>query len=205
MKDSSLEDYAKRYLKAIKSIDENIITKLIYEFKKRIDGNGEVHLIGNGGSSANAHHIAGDYLKTFAMLEKKLKISCFSDNGSYITASSNDLDFSEIYELLINTRIQPGDLIVFLSGSGNSMNLVKAARHAKICNIKTSAILGYSGGALKDIVDIPIQIDINDMEIAEDCQLSILHFIKQKLYNDLHKDKELMPKYNKRTEENLIA
>tara|TARA_B100000965_G_scaffold160110_1_gene133475 strand:+ start:5389 stop:6012 length:624 start_codon:yes stop_codon:yes gene_type:complete len=201
----NFKSYSKQLFDAISNINENSLIKVKDEILKRIDGNGDIYIVGNGGSAANAHHIVGDYSKTFAMLGKSIKINCLSDNACYITAAANDLDYSEVFELLINTRVKKGDFLFFLSGSGNSLNLIKAARIAKISKIKTGAITGFSGGALKDLVDIHIHVNIHDMEIAEDAQIAIFHYIKQKLYSESILDEDQMPKYNKRIREDLIA
>ena len=201
-----LELYGNKLSDAINSVSEVEVGKLIDQIYKRMDGISEIHLVGNGGSAANSSHIAGDYTKTFSMLGTCLRMNSLSDNGCYITAASNDLDFSEVYELLINTRVKKNDLIVFLSGSGNSLNLVKAARVAKTTGIKTSAVVGFTGGALKNLVDIPIQVSIDDMEIAEDCQMAIFHYIKQILCRKFNNDNDdIMPKYYKRIGNDLIA
>ena len=139
------------------------------------------------------------------MLGKSININSLSDNSCYITALSNDLDYSEVYEVLINTRVKANDLLIFLSGSGNSMNLIKAARSAIKSDIKTSAIVGFSGGALKKLVDIPIHLRIDDMEISEDFQMIVFHYIKQNLYSKLAKESDPLNKYNKRVNEDLIA
>ena len=201
----NLKDYGNHLSEALNSIDEDLVCALKEEIRKRFDSPHNIYLVGNGGSAANANHIVGDYSKTFAMLGKCLNINCLADNSCYITAVSNDLDYSEVFELQINARVRKDDLIIFLSGSGNSMNLVKTARLAKSKKIKTAAILGFSGGALKELVDIPIHAMINDMEIAEDSQISTFHFIKQKLYIEFFDNNNPTPKYNKRVDEDLIA
>ena len=202
----SIADYGKKIAETLSKVDNYFIKLLTQEILNRIDGKSEIFLIGNGGSAANAHHISGDYSKTFAMLGKPLKITSLSDNGCYITAAANDIDFSEIYEMLINTRINQNDLLIILSGSRNSMNLIKAARKASASKIKSAALLGYTGGALKKIVDIPIHCYIEDMEIAEDCQIIIFHYIKQKIVDILATNSGCnSQKYNKRTNQNLIA
>ena len=201
----SLKEYGNNLSKAIDTVNQLHVDELMDEVLNRIDGLFNIYLVGNGGSAANAHHIVGDYSKTFALLGKAINISSLSDNACYITAASNDLDYSQVYEILINTRVKNNDLLIFLSGSGNSMNLVKAARMAMGQGIKTSAIVGYSGGALKELVDIPVHVKINDMEIAEDSQMAIFHYIKQKLYLKLAKNNNYMSKYNKRISEDLIA
>ncbi|MDC3135271.1 SIS domain-containing protein [Prochlorococcus sp. AH-716-J09] len=198
-------EYANNLKDALSSLDDKKINELFEEVLKRIDGNGEIYIFGNGGSSANASHIVGDYSKTFATLNKGIKINCPSDNIAYLAAISNDLDYSEIFNTLINSRIKKGDLIIFLSGSGNSMNLIKAARAAKKENIKTVCLVGYSGGALKDLTDITIHIKVNDMEIAEDAQMAIFHLIKQNLIEIICEKKVNSSKYFKRINENLIA
>ena len=85
------------------------------------------------------------------------------------------------------------------------MNLIKAARSAIKSDIKTAAIVGFSGGALKKLVDIPIHLRIEDMEISEDFQMIVFHYIKQNLYSKLAKECNPLNKYNKRVNEDLIA
>ena len=201
-----LLDYGTKLYESLETIDESKIHELKDEISKRMDGDSEIFLLGNGGSAANANHISGDFLKTFTVIGKCLKVSAISNNACFITAAANDLDFSEIYEILINSRVKKNDLLIFLSGSGNSINLVKSARAAKTMGIRSAAIVGYKGGALLDIVDIPIHVKVNDMEISEDCQLIIFHYLKQylcKKEDQLLKEKTL--KYKKRTNEGLIA
>jgi len=197
--------YTNHLTNALKAVDQNLINNLKQEIINKFNEGGEIFIIGNGGSAANAHHIAGDYLKTFALLGIKAKISCLSDNSCFLTAASNDLDYSESYEILVNTRIEKKDFLIFLSGSGNSINLIKTATAAKRAGIKTAALIGYSGGGLKKIVDIPLHIEINDMEISEDIQIIIFHYLKQQLFIELSSSSEITPKYNKRVIEDLIA
>ncbi len=205
MNHKSIKEYVNKFALSFNSINEDKLEELINEMIKIINTQKEVFIIGNGGSAANANHIAGDYLKTFSLAGLSFKISSLSESTSYLTAASNDLDFSEVYEILINTRISKGDLLIFLSGSGNSINLIKPARMAKKVGIITAAVVGYMGGGLKEIVDIPIHIDIQDMEISEDAQMTIFHYLKQRLFNELCVEKDIPNKYKKRTNEGLIS
>lgn len=195
--DAKFSDYVRNLNKALIAIDNNKLENLKNLLLERMDGKGEVIVIGNGGSAANAHHIVGDYTKTFALYNKKLRISSPADNGCYLSAVSNDLDFSEAYEILVNTRINQPDLIIFLSGSGNSSNLVKAALAAKEKSIETFSLTAYDGGYLKKICTNHIHVPVNDMEIAEDAQLIIFHHIKQTLTANME-SLISMVKYNKR-------
>ena len=201
----SIKEYVNKFALSFKNINEDKIEELKKEMLNRVNTPKQIFIIGNGGSAANANHIAGDYLKTFSAAGMNFKINSLSESSSYLTAASNDVDFSQIYEILINTRICKGDLLIFLSGSGNSINLIKPARIAKKFGIVTAAIVGYMGGGLKEIVDIPIHIDIHDMEISEDAQLTIFHYLKQCLYSELIKENKISTRYKKRTINGLIA
>ena len=203
----SLVDYSLRLKEALSTVDQSDIELLINEISKRLDGLSSIYLLGNGGSQANAHHIVGDYLKTFALSDYNIKINCLADNTSYLTAAANDIEYSEVYSILIGKLISPKDLIIYLSGSGNSINLVKCAQKASQINITQIAITAFNGGRLKDIVDIPIHIKVSDMEIAEDCQISIFHNIKQRLSKKFVKpssENDLYKKYSKRVIEDLV-
>ena len=207
----TVENYGIRLANGLKTIEQNLINKLHSEIFARINTSNSIHFIGNGGSYANAHHIVGDYLKTFSFEGIRLNVSCIADNACYLTAASNDFNYDEVYSTLVGTIINKGDLIVYLSGSGNSMNLIKCANKAKEFGIKQVSITAYNGGKLKNIVDIPIYIECYDMESAEDCQIIIFHNIKQRLMNDVkdlsnkQKHSANMSKYVKRTIDNLIA
>lgn len=206
----SLSDYMKILADSFPLIDESQVNRLMSEIYQRLDGQGSVFILGNGGSAANAHHVTGDYTKTFALKGQRLRIECLSDNNCYITAASNDIDFSEIYEVLIGTKVQPGDLVILFSGSGNSMNLVKAARAAIPMDVVVACIVSYSGGALLNLCSIPIHVPVADMEIAEDFQMIIMHHIKQALCGILESSKPVrpqisMPKYSKRIADGLVS
>ena len=201
------KDYARGLKKALDLVNQDEINVFFNILDSYFGSNANIFLLGNGGSQANAHHISGDFMKTFSLAGLKLKISCLADNICHLTAASNDLSYEESYSMLINNIIGKEDLIIYLSGSGNSLNLVNCAKKAKLSNIKQAALTGYNGGALKDIVDYPIHIKFNDMEICEDIQLSVFHYIKQRLilkYSDYFENLETS-KYQKRTLDDLIS
>ena len=201
------EEYAKKIGQALELVKQKEVDQLFTQIDEKIGTNSNIFLLGNGGSQANAHHISGDFIKTFSMVGLKLKISCLADNVCHLTAASNDLSFEDSYAMLVDNIIDKDDLIIYLSGSGNSLNLVKCARKAKNSRIKQAAIVGFTGGALKKIVDYPVHVDFDDMEISEDIQLSIFHYIKQRLmdkYVDVFNEVDIS-KYRKRTTEDLIS
>ena len=201
------KDYSRKIYQALEKVDQGQVDKLFDHIDAILGSNANIYLLGNGGSQANAHHISGDFMKTFSMVGIKLKISCLSDNVCHLTAAANDLSFEDAYSMLVGNIIDKDDFIIYLSGSGNSLNLVKCARKSRNSGIKQAAIVGYSGGALKDIVDYPVHIKYDDMEISEDIQMSIFHYIKQRLmdkYIDVFNEVDIS-KYRKRTTEDLIS
>ncbi len=201
------KDYARGLKSALDLVDQEQIDNFFDIFDSFIGSDSNIYLLGNGGSQANAHHISGDYIKTFSLVGLKLKISCLADNVCHLTAASNDLSYDDAYSMLIDNIISQNDFLIYLSGSGNSLNLVKCARKAKARKIKQAALTGFNGGALNLLVDYPINIKFDDMEICEDIQLSIFHYLKQKLifkYSSKFENLDL-PKYHKRTLEDLIS
>tara|TARA_Y100000589_G_C27199303_1_gene648695 strand:+ start:7720 stop:8349 length:630 start_codon:yes stop_codon:yes gene_type:complete len=201
------KDYSMKIFKALESVNEEQVNKLFNQIDSILGTNANIYLLGNGGSQANAHHIAGDFMKTFSMVDLKLKIYSLPDNVCYLTATSNDISFEEAYSILVGNLIEKNDFIIYLSGSGNSLNLVKCARKANSMGIKQAAITGFTGGALKNIVNFPVHVNFEDMEISEDIQLSIFHYIKQRLvdkYIQLFNEIDIS-KYRKRTTEDLIS
>ena len=202
------QKYKKRLEETLSFINEDDINSLNQLIESYMGKKSEIHILGNGGSAANANHINGDFTKTFTDESNTIRINSFADNSCFLTAASNDIDFSEAFSILIPGRINKDDLIIFLSGSGNSVNLVKCARKAKENNINTFSITGYQGGELNKICKNKIHIPVKDMEIIEDLQLIIFHCIKQNLCKRLKSKfgiKQISSKYEKRIISNEIA
>ena len=97
----TFSSYIERLQCALSVIPEDQVLKLRDAFEERLSGGSSIYILGNGGSAANAHHITGDYTKTFALKRKQLRIECLSDNNCYITAAANDLDFSKYMKFLL--------------------------------------------------------------------------------------------------------
>jgi len=142
-----------------------------------------VFLCGNGGSAGNAVHLANDFLYGIAKLSGGgLNVHALSANTSVMTCLANDLGYEHIFSEQLAVQAQPGDLLIALSGSGNSPNIIQAIERAKVMGVKSYAVLGYSGGKCKDIADVAIHFAVDDMQIAEDLQLIIGHMLMQWLY-----------------------
>jgi len=143
----------------------------------------QVFLCGNGGSAGNAVHLANDFL--YGVAKKTgagLKVHALSANTAVMTCLANDVGYDSIFSEQLAVHAQSGDLLIVLSGSGNSGNILRVIEQAKLMNVKTCAILGFDGGKCKEMVDIPIHFSIDDMQISEDMQLIVGHMMMQWLY-----------------------
>ena len=139
-----------------------------------------VYLCGNGGSAGNANHLANDFFHGAGLNNGGgLKVEALSANPAVLTCLANDLGYEEIYAEQIRVKANPGDVLIVLSGSGNSPNVVRALEMGNDKGMRTFAILAFSGGHCKQIAQHPIHFEIDDMQVAEDLQLIIGHMCMQ--------------------------
>lgn len=148
-----------------------------------IDGR-NVYICGNGGSAANAIHIANDlhYGIGACGAGKQLpglRVEALSANSGVVTCLANDTGYDNIFSHQLEVKSNRGDLLIALSGSGNSPNIVKALTTANQIGLETFAILAFDGGQCKEVAKTPIHFAINDMQIAEDTQLVVGHLCMQ--------------------------
>lgn len=150
-----------------------------------------VYICGNGGSAGNAVHLANDLIYGAGMRAGLgLRVESLSANPAVLTCLGNDLGYDEIYAQQLRVKGQRGDVLIVLSGSGNSPNVVKALEVGNDLGLTTFAILGFSGGKCKDLAQVPLHFPINDMQIAEDLQLIVGHICMQWLCEVLGHDAE---------------
>lgn len=143
----------------------------------------QVFLCGNGGSAGNAIHLANDFLYGISKRPGSgLRVTALPANASVLTCLANDEGYEDIFSLQLAVLAQRGDVLIALSGSGNSPNIVKALAEAKRIGVKTYAILGFTGGKAKTLADVAIHFPVDDMQLAEDMQLVVGHMIMQWLY-----------------------
>ena len=142
-------------------------------------------LCGNGGSAGNANHFANDLLYGVAKRTGGgLRAHALSANPTVITCLANDLGYDHVYSEQLAVQGSRDDVLIVLSGSGNSPNIVKVLEQAKAMGIKSFAILGYSGGKAKALASVPIHFPADDMQISEDMQSVVGHMIMQWLYEN---------------------
>lgn len=144
----------------------------------------QVFIFGNGGSAGNAVHLANDWIYGISKkFGSGLRVTALPANASVITCLANDEGYDSIFSYQLAVLAKPGDVIIALSGSGNSPNIVKALEHARTAGLKSYAILGYSGGKALTLADHPIHVPVQDMQLSEDAQLIVGHLLMQWLYS----------------------
>ena len=145
-----------------------------------------VYLCGNGGSAGNAIHLANDFLYGAGKAAGiGLRVEALSANAAVLTCLANDIGYDAIYAEQLRVKANAGDVLIVLSGSGNSPNVVKALEMGNSKGMTTFAVLGFSGGKCKTVAKYPIHFEIHDMQIAEDLQLIVGHICMQWLYANL--------------------
>jgi D-sedoheptulose 7-phosphate isomerase len=200
MKNSDYTAYFEQVSETLKKLDQNVLENLVKIILECRDRGNTIYIFGNGGSAATASHIAGDFLKGISyQLEKRFKVICLSDNIPGMSAISNDLTYDEVFIEPLRSYLNKDDVVIGISGSGNSVNVIKAMDYARTSGAVTVALCGYKGGKIKDIADVVVHVPIDDMEITEDIHLIIFHAIKQNIIHRLKGDDYTMGfNYDKR-------
>jgi D-sedoheptulose 7-phosphate isomerase len=163
----------------LKSIDRNAIGKFTKTLLDARERGASIFFIGNGGSASTASHFANDIAVGTNSYAKPFRAISLTDNQAIITAIGNDFGFDEIFSRQLQLLGKQGDIVVAISASGNSKNLLKAFEYANENGIKTVAITGFSGGAMKEMADEGIHVPTGSKEYgpAEDAHMILDHLI----------------------------
>jgi D-sedoheptulose 7-phosphate isomerase len=177
-------NFIKNYINNLKNlldkIDSSIITDIINALDKAHKINSKLYIIGNGGSAATASHMANDLSVGLKLREiRNFNVESLSDNSSICTAIANDIGYENVFYAQLKNKITKDDVLIAISCSGNSANIIKAVEYAK--SIKTTIIgmTGFEGGKLKEIADIKFHINTNKGEygLVEDMHMILDHII----------------------------
>jgi len=182
-----MTDFLKKYLTKLTSIGSSInadeFADLLKELKEAYFRDAQIFILGNGGSGSTASHFACDINKCASEgKEKRFKVISLADNIPTILAYANDMSYEDIFVEQLKNFLTPNDLVIGISGSGNSPNVLKAVKYANSKNAETFGLCGYSGGKLKEISNKSLVIHSNDMQKVEDLHFIILHAAMQYLH-----------------------
>ena len=172
--------YVERLGAALENRPAAAIAALVEELSRAEARRAHVFLIGNGGSAGNANHLANDLLYGLGP-GRGLKADALSANPSVLTCLANDLSYERVFSEQLKVKASAGDVLIALSGSGNSANIVSALETGNAMGLKTFAILGYAGGRCLSVAQTAIHFPVDDMQICEDLQLVVGHLCTQLL------------------------
>lgn len=179
---TSFSIYSSNLVAALKLIDDLQISALENELINLWNRSGKLFICGNGGSAGNAIHLANDFIFGAGYPHRQgVDVEALTANAAVLTCLANDIGYSEVFSYQLRSKAKTGDILLALSGSGNSQNIIEALITAKDLGLTTYSILGFTGGRAKLLSDHSIHINCNDMQICEDVQLILGHHLVQAL------------------------
>src|ERR1035437_10515627 len=191
MKFSKYLSYLAKSLDVIKAEE---IDSMISHIYKAYEKQKMIFVIGNGGSAANASHFAQDLAKgtkTKDDISKRIRALSLTDNLAFISALGNDEGFESIFEQQLKTFASEGDLLIAISGSGNSPNIIIAVDWGNKNGLLTIGITGFDGGLLHKINKLSLHVPLKDMLTAESIHSIILHYIVIELKKKIEHDQRM--------------
>lgn len=175
-----IEEYYQREKQIIDALDKNEINEALNAILRHYENEDIIYVLGNGGSSATANHMVCDFDKGISLdLKKQFRVISLSDNIPMIMAIGNDIGFEDVFYLQLKNKLKPTDLVIAISGSGNSHNIVKAVQYANEVGAEVIGLTGYAGGKLKNMANINVHVPVEDMQITEDMHMSFVHVAMQ--------------------------
>ncbi len=191
---NAMENYFSELKSVIDNLDRNEIETFINVMLNARNNGKNIYIMGNGGSGATASHFCCDFNKGMSYTkDKKFKMICLNDNVSTMLAYSNDVGYDFVFVEQLKNFVKEGDIVIGISGSGNSKNVLNAIDYANKKGAITIGLTGYNGGVLKQITKYSVNANVNNMQITEDIHMMLCHMIYDILINqDIENKKELI-------------
>ncbi len=171
-----IRTYLNEEQRVLENLDENEINEVMNVLERTRLSKKRVFICGNGGSAATASHFTCDFNKGISYSQRiKYNFECLNDNIPMMMAIANDIGYEDIFSEPLKNKMSREDVLLAISGSGNSRNVVKAVEYAKSIGATTISLVGYDGGQLKKLSDYCIHVNINNMQIVEDVHMVMDH------------------------------
>lgn len=185
-----MNEFSHQYIDELKFILDEFphycFNRMIEAFLKAYHEERWIFVMGNGGSASTASHWACDINKGCCVsYEKKFKMMCLSDSISTILAYANDLSYEKIFVEQLKNFFHPGDVVIGISASGNSINVLYAIDYANAHGGVTIGLSGFMGGQLHRSVHVPILAKVEDMQKVEDIHMIVVHMAMQRLKKEI--------------------
>lgn len=178
-----VKEYIAREIEVLQALDADAISDALNLLEETRLRGGTIYIFGNGGSAATASHFQNDFNKGISEhTDIKYRFCCLNDNVATMMAIANDNGYENIFIQQLQNKLQPHDIVIAISGSGNSENVMRAVRYAKEQDNKVIGITGYDGGQLKQLCDISLHAPVQSMQITEDIHMIFDHLMMSVLY-----------------------
>jgi D-sedoheptulose 7-phosphate isomerase len=175
-------DYFARLKAVLEAVDHDSFDDAVSLVARAQADGRQIITLGNGGSSLTALHFITDWNKSIYLATKRpFRGRSLVDNVGLAFAYSNDISFADVFSEQLKNILEPGDLVIAISGSGNSENVVRAVEYANQHGAVTLGLCGYGGGKLKNIAQHAVWANVDDMQLSEDIHSIFGHIVMQKL------------------------
>jgi len=183
---NQIQEYINLEIDTLKKLDVNAINEALNLIYDTYEKEGTIYVFGNGGSSATASHYQNDFNKGISeYVEKKFRFLCLNDNVPTVMAIANDIGFEEIFRFQLKNKLKKDDIVLAISGSGNSKNVLNAVEYAKECGNKIIGMTGYKGGRLLELSDVSLNAPVMSMQVTEDIHMIYDHLIMSIFYKTM--------------------
>lgn len=173
-----IKSYFDREIEVIKRLNIDDINAAVQAIWAAYEREATIYIFGNGGSAATASHYVCDFNKGISeKKDKKFNFVCLNDNYPQMMAIANDISYDEVFRFPLINKLKPTDLVIGISGSGNSKNVIRAVEYAKEIGAPVVGITGYHGGKLKELADYHMDVMEDDMQISEDLHMVFDHMM----------------------------
>ena len=181
-----ITEYIELEREVLSKLDIDALNEAMQLIEEAYRNRKKVYIFGNGGSSATASHYQNDFNKGLSeTLETKFEFVCLNNDTATLMAIANDMRFEEVFRYQLQGRIREGDLVIALSGSGNSANIMNAVRYAKEQGNKVIGLTGIKGGKLMEEADVSLHVPVNSMQVTEDVHMIFDHLMVSVFYKHL--------------------
>ena len=183
---NDIQNYIALEIEVLKKLDVEQINAALNLLNETRQRKGRIYICGNGGSAATASHFQNDFNKGVSeYIEVPFRFHCLNDNVATLLAIANDIGYEEVFRFQLRNNLEENDVLVAISGSGNSPNVIRAVEYAKEQGCKIIGLTGFSGGKLREISDISLHASVNSMQVTEDIHMIFDHLMMSIFYKYL--------------------
>ena len=183
---NDIQNYIALEIEVLKKLDVEQINAALNLLNETRQRKGRIYICGNGGSAATASQFQNAFKKGVSeYIEVPFRFHCLNDNVATLMAIANDIGYEEVFRFQLRNNLEENDVLVAISGSGNSPNVIRAVEYAKEQGCKIIGLTGFSGGKLREISDISLHASVNSMQVTEDIHMIFDHLMMSIFYKYL--------------------